>query len=203
MDTVKQIKYEAAISEKNDANTNQSLKMRSVSRTQKNSHTNGVMSQLKVDASSGSSLRKKSLKAELLDEAEKLDRQLENVQVKNLDSLQPVTPTVETEQQQAPPKKKKKTIVRKMRHIMNERVGAQLFSAGRSQPNPTIQDPLTIYEMKAMFKVTWDGMRKNHFQHMHSKQEEEQAQSRLVDYKKRIGLTREMNSLLNKQATEV
>ena len=33
MDTVKQIKYEAAISEKNDANTNQSLKMRSVSRT--------------------------------------------------------------------------------------------------------------------------------------------------------------------------
>ena len=38
---------------------------------------------------------------------------------------------------------------------------------------------------------------------MHSKQEEEQAESRLVDYKKRIGLTREMNSLLNKQTTEV
>ena len=62
---------------------------------------------------------------------------------------------------------------------------------------------MTVYEMKAMFKVTWDGMRKNHFQHMHSKQEEEQAESRLVDYKKRIGLTREMNSLLNKQTTEV
>ena len=137
METVKQIKYEAAISEQNDANANHSLKMRSVSRAQKNSHANGVMSQLKVDASSGSSLRKKSLKAELLDEADKLDRQLENVQVKNLDSLQPtVSPTVETEQQQAPPKKKKKTIVRKMRHLMNERVGAQLFSAGKSQPNP-------------------------------------------------------------------
>ena len=33
---------------------------------------------------------------------------------------------------------------------------------------------------------------------MHSKAEEEQTESRLVEYKKRVGVAREMNSLLNK-----
>ena len=90
-----------------------------------------------------------------------------------------------------------------MRHSANEKLPNTLLSAGKGNSNQTFSEPLTAFEMRLMFKVTWDGMRRNHFQHMHSKVDEEQTESRLVEYRKRVGVAREMNSLLNKQTPEV
>ena len=82
-------------------------------------------------------------------------------------------------------------------------VGLAYQSGIKNSPSYSVSDPMTSFELKMMFKVTWEGMRKNHFQHMHSKVEEPNPESRLVEYKKRIGITREMNSLLNKQPSEM
>ena len=91
-----------------------------------------------------------------------------------------------------------------MRPSANEKLPNTILTAGKGNSNSNFSEPLTAFEMRLMFKVTWDGMRRNHFQHMHSKVEkEEQTESRLVEYRKRVGVAREMNSLLNKQTPEV
>ena len=132
----KQSKYQNSISKVNDANTNQHLKTRSISRTQNNSHTREAISQLQVETNSGSSLRKRSQRVELVEETEKIEKQLENIQVKNLDSKSPVESTNDKDLPQEPVrKKKKKTIVRKMRPSVNEKLPNTLLSASKGNSN--------------------------------------------------------------------